>query len=327
MRALHDGRWLAAAGDRLRPALLAVALIVAAAPPSAGATGGSPLAPGHRQAPAASRSQVPAPAPARIQDHAPTSMQRQVQAPMPIRILAQAQVPSARQDPLQPSPGDAELPRVLLVPERETTIVAQMVGTVQRLGGHLGAAVRSGADLVRFQCAEPRARLNMHRAELHSTEEQLAAKKRLQALSAAGEVEVSMAKSVVDKARAQVQLGEAQIDLCVIAAPFSGRITRLHVREHQGVNVGQPLLDLVSDGPLEVRMNAPSRWLAWLKRGTRFEVVIDETGRSYPAQVSAVNARVDPASQSVEIEGKVSGRFPELLAGMSGNARFEPPRP
>ena len=218
----------------------------------------------------------------------------------------------------------ADLPRVLLVPQRETTIVAQMVGTVARLGGSLGAPLRAGAELVRFQCAEPQARLAMYRAELTSAEEQYAAKQRLRSLSAAGEVEVALARAAVEKARAQVGLGQAQVGPCVIAAPFPGRIARLHVREHQGVNIGQPLVDLVSDGPLEVRLNAPSRWLAWLRRGTPFTIEIDETGRSYPAVLTAINARVDPASQSVEIEGRVEGRFAELLAGMSGNARFDP---
>ena len=218
-----------------------------------------------------------------------------------------------------------ESPRVLLVPQRETTIVAQMVGTVARLGGTLAAALRAGAELVRFQCAEPQARLAMYRAELQAAEEQYAAKQRLQSLSAAGEVEVSLARVAVDKARAQVGLGQAQVGPCVTVAPFSGRIARLHVREHQGVNIGQPLVDLVSDGPLEVRLNAPSRWLAWLRRGTTFTIEIDETGRTYPVTVSAINARVDPASQSVEIEGRVDGRYAELLAGMSGNARFDAP--
>ncbi len=225
------------------------------------------------------------------------------------------------------SPAEAlELPRVLLVPERETTLVAQMPGTVQRMPDSLGAAVRKGGELVRFQCAEPQARLSMYRAELVSAEEQLSARQRLQALAAAGEVEVALAEAAVSKARAQVGLGQAQLAPCLIRAPFAGRVARLHVREHQGVNIGQPLVDLVSDGPLRVRLNAPSRWLAWLKPGVAFIVDIDETGRSYPATISAVNARVDPASQSVEIEGRVNGRFTELLAGMSGNARFDAAR-
>ena len=56
------------------------------------------------------------------------------------------------------------------------------------------------------------------------------------------------------------------------------------------------------------------------------EIEIDETGRAYQAVVSAINGRVDAASQSIEIEGMVRGAYPELLPGMSGNAVFKVPR-
>ena len=220
---------------------------------------------------------------------------------------------------------EIESPRVLLIPERETTIVAQMIGTVYKLGGELGGAFRSGATLVRFNCTEQRARLNMARAEFNSADEQHRAKKRLQALGGAGEVEVSLAQAAVAKAQAQIDLGNAQLAQCTIHAPFSGRISKLHVRQHQGVNVGQPVMDIVSNGPLEVKLNAPSHWLSWMKKGTKFDIEIDETGKRYPAAISAINARVDAVSQSIEVEGRVTGSFPELLAGMSGNARFNAP--
>ena len=212
--------------------------------------------------------------------------------------------------------------RVLLIPQRETTVVSQIVGQINRLGGDIGSSINQGAALVNFDCVELDARLKMSQAEQTTAREQHEAKVRLQGLNAAGEVEVALAAAAVEKARAQTDLSKAQLRQCVIAAPFSGRIVKLHVRQFQGVNVGQPLVDLVSSGPLKVKLNAPSKWLGWLKPGTRFDVKIDETGKIYPAVVSAVNGRVDAASQSIEIEGRVGGTFNELLAGMSGNARF-----
>ncbi len=216
-----------------------------------------------------------------------------------------------------------ERPRVLLMPEHETTLVAQTVGRIERLGGGLGEAFRAGATLVAFDCAEQQARLKIGRAELDSAGRNLEAKQRLAALQAAGEIEVQIAKAAVDRASAQVELANVQIAQCRIRAPFRGRIAKLHVREHQGVNIGQPLMDIVADGQLKLRLNVPSRWLAWLATGHRFEVAIDETRKQYPATVSALNARVDAVSQSIEIEAKIVGKHPELLPGMSGTARFE----
>ena len=71
-----------------------------------------------------------------------------------------------------------------------------------------------------------------------------------------------------------------------------------------------------------MRLNVPSSLLRQLKVGTRFEVAIDETGKTYPARVTAINARVDAVAQSIELEAGIEGRPTELLPGMSGVARF-----
>ncbi len=239
---------------------------------------------------------------------------------LPASLLAQgAGAPAAG------GSADASLenaPRVLLIPQKETTLVSQILARVDRLGGDLGSTFREGQPLVEFDCGEHQARMKMSEAELNSARETLEAKKRLQKLDAAGEVEVALANAAVEKARAQTELSKAQLKQCAVYAPWAGRIVKLHVKQFQGVNVGQPLMEIVSAGPLKVRLNAPSKWLAWLKPGTAFEVRIDETGRTYSAAVSAINGRVDAVSQSVEIEGRINGAYPELLAGMSGTARF-----
>ena len=215
--------------------------------------------------------------------------------------------------------------RVLLIPGRETTVVAQTVGRVTELGGELGASVKEGATLVTFDCGEPMARQRIADAELDAARQQLETKQKLQSLNAAGEAEVKLAESGVARAQAQLDLAREQSAQCRIAAPFAGRIVKLHVRPHQGVAVGQPLVEMVAAGPLKVRLNAPSKWLRWLRPGVGFRIEIDETGRAYQATVSAINGRVDAASQSIEIEGTVRGAYPELLPGMSGNAVFKVP--
>lgn len=78
----------------------------------------------------------------------------------------------------------------------------------------------------------------------------------------------------------------------------------------------------MSDGPLKVRLNVPSTLLAKLKPDAPLVVSIHETGKSYPARVSAINARVDAVAQTVELEARLNAEHPELMAGMSGVARF-----
>jgi RND family efflux transporter MFP subunit len=162
----------------------------------------------------------------------------------------------------------------------------------------------------------------MAEAELAAARDTLTGKTGLKQLNAAGDLEVSTAQAAVDKAKGAVSLGRSQVAYCSLNAPFNGRIARVSVKQYQGVNAGAPLVDLVSDGPLKLRLNVPSLYLRQLKVGTTFDVAVNETGKTYPAKVSAINARVDAVAQTVELEARIDGKHSELLAGMSGIARF-----
>lgn len=216
--------------------------------------------------------------------------------------------------------------RFLLAPAIETTLVSPFVGRVSSVGVSLGQAFPRGKVLVGFDCDEQSARLRMSEAEHSSARETHEAKLRLQGLQQAGELEVSLAAAAAERARAQVSLYRAQLGQCSIVAPFSGRAVRIAVKPHQGVSQGQPLLEVVSDGALKLRLNAPAKWVTWLKAGTPFEVKIDETGKTYKARVTALNGRIDAVSQSIEFEAAISEKAPDLLPGMSGMARFSPPQ-
>ena len=145
---------------------------------------------------------------------------------------------------------------------------------------------------------------------------------RLQALGAAGELEVTLAAAAAEKARSQVDLRKSQLAYCAVQAPFSGQIARLRVKVAESVQLGQPLLDLVNTSTLKVQLFVPGAWVGWLKPRMAFEVRIRETGRSYRARVSKLNARVEGVSQQLEVEGRFEGTVEGLLPGLVGAAVF-----
>jgi RND family efflux transporter MFP subunit len=238
--------------------------------------------------------------------------------------VPQSAAPVAPQ--VQPKPVaplvEANAIRVLLAAEQETTLVAQMAGRIETLNATLGQPIVKGKLVVGLECGESQARLRMAEAELVSAKETLTGKTGLKQLNAAGDMEVSMAQAAVDRAKGAVSLSRSQASYCSVSAPFNGRIARLYVKQHQGVSASAPLVDLVSDGPLKLRLNVPSTYLRQLKIGTSFDVAVNETGNTYPAKVTAINARVDAVAQTVELEARIDGKPAELLAGMSGIARF-----
>ena len=83
------------------------------------------------------------------------------------------------------------------------------------------------------------------------------------------------------------------------------------------------MVDIVKNGPLRLKLNLPSKMISKVKAGTLFNVVIDETGKTYPAKVLAVNSRVDSVSQTIEIESTIAKAYEDLLPGMSGVALLQ----
>jgi len=204
----------------------------------------------------------------------------------------------------------------------ETTLSAQMAGRILRIRSGLGEQVKAGARLLEFDCSEGQAQLLAADAEFRGARETHLARLRLQALGAAGELEVTVAAAAAEKARSQVDLRQAQLAYCHVDAPFPGKIARLRVKAAESVQVGQPMIDMVNTASLKIQMFVPAAWSAWLRPGSQFELKIRETGRSYPARISKLNSRVEGVSQQLEVEARLDGNSAGLLPGMVGVAVF-----
>jgi membrane fusion protein (multidrug efflux system) len=215
--------------------------------------------------------------------------------------------------------------RAQLSPRRFTTIASEIGAKVSHVTVTEGARFRAGQVLVALDCSMQQAQLQKARAVQSAAERTFGANKRLEELHSVGKVELEVSEAEVAKAKADVAAGTTVLSKCAIAAPFPGRVAEQKVREQQYVQPGQPMLEILDDSTLELEFIVPSRWLAWLKPGYAFQVRIDETGKAYPAKVQRIGARVDPVSQSVKLSAAVDGRFPELIAGMSGRVSLVAP--
>lgn len=215
--------------------------------------------------------------------------------------------------------------RAQLLPRRYTTIAAEIGAKVKRLPVAEGGAFRVGQLLVSFDCSLQQAQLQKAQAELSGAEQTHKTNQRLAELNSVGQLDLDLSKAALGKARAEVGANQAVLAKCSIAAPYSGRVAEQKVREQQYVQPGQSLLDIIDDSVLELEFLVPSAWLGWLRVGSSFQVEIDETRKSYPAKFVRIGARVDPVSQSIKVAAAIDGKFPELIAGMSGRVKVTPP--
>lgn len=215
--------------------------------------------------------------------------------------------------------------RAQLSPRRFTTIAAEIGGRLGRITVTEGGRFKAGQVLVALDCAMQQAQLQKAKAVLQAAEKTYHANLRLEELHSVGKVELEVSESEVAKARADMASNSVVLSKCSISAPFAGRVAEQKAREQQYVQPGQALLEIIDDSVLELEFIVPSRWLAWIRTGAVFQVRIDETGKSYPARVQRIGARVDPVSQSVKLSAAIDGKFPELISGMSGRVELAPP--
>lgn len=226
--------------------------------------------------------------------------------------------------PAQKSAIERQDIRAQLLPRRYTTIAAEIGAKISSIGVSEGGSFRAGQALVSFDCSLQKAQLDKAQAELEGAEQTLQSNLKLEKLNSVGQLELDLSKTSVNKAKADLGANNAVMTKCQVLAPFAGRVAEQKVREQQYVQAGQAMLDIIDDSVLELEFLVPSVWLQWLKVGSTFQVQIDETRKTYPAKFTRIGARVDPVSQSVKVAAAISGRFPELMAGMSGKVMIKP---
>lgn len=212
--------------------------------------------------------------------------------------------------------------RFVLQPPQEAQLASQMSGKLVRFLQPEGGAFRKGDRLAEFDCEERRAFLDKAKAARGKAEKTASSQKQLLELSAISQLEYEVALADAQEAQADVSMAQAQANQCVVVAPYAGRIVRRIANQHEHMTVGAPLMQIVETGTLKLELLVPSQWLRWLKTGTEFRIHIDEINADASARVSAVGARIDAASQTIDVRAAIVGNVPGLLPGMSGTANF-----
>jgi RND family efflux transporter MFP subunit len=214
--------------------------------------------------------------------------------------------------------------RGVLVAGQSADIAAGMTGRLTSTPFKMGQYVKRGAVLAKFDCARQKAELNSKEAAHITQSLKYENQAELFQMGAAGELDVSIAKSERDQIAAEVSSLKIAIKDCVVSAPFPGFITARHVDAYESAQAGQPLYSINRAGTTEISVIAPSEWAGWVKAGAKFTFKVDETGESVGARVQRLSAVVDPVSQTIEITAQLTGKH-SGRPGMSGIAEFVGP--
>jgi len=120
--------------------------------------------------------------------------------------------------------------------------------------------------------------------------------------------EVAVQEAAVKEASAKLALAEAHLAECVIAAPFDGVITHVHVRPGDLAEPRSPLVEMYAPASLVVRFCVPEAHAAAVRPGLRLDATLDAlAGRTFLAEVVRVYPQLDPVMRTRTVEASLGG--------------------
>ncbi|PNH95405.1 efflux RND transporter periplasmic adaptor subunit [Vibrio diazotrophicus] len=212
--------------------------------------------------------------------------------------------------------------RAQIVAKHHAVLSAEMTGRINRMQLREGQKLDKGELLVAFDCDIQKAQLSKAKAQQSASRNTLSGHRRMAELNAIGEVELENSRLELAKSQADVDYLNAQIKRCELRAPYSGVIADLMVNEHEFIQIGSPILEILDTSELQVEFIAPSSWISWLKPGYPFSILVEDTGKIYQSEVSYIGAKVDAVSQSIKVVARISDLNEEIRPGMSGQIQM-----
>lgn len=221
----------------------------------------------------------------------------------------------------------AEDVSVRLVASRSATLAAEVSARVLTVAFREGQNFSEGDLLVSIDCTLYEARRARTEAIRNRGLRQLETLELLSRSGATSGLELATARFELDAAEAELRLANAEIDRCVITAPFSGAVVATRVNAYEFVSPGQPLIEIIDLSTIEAQTFVPSPMLSWLEQGETFQVFLAEVPYPVSAEVERIAPAIDPVTQSVAVFGRIIPDNPDLIlrSGMSGMARFQVP--
>lgn len=212
--------------------------------------------------------------------------------------------------------------RAVIVSLDRTILSSEIAGEIVELSKFEGDFFKKGESLIKIDCSIYKAQKRKIDIEKNIANLELEKNKKLDTFGSIGTFEVQISQENVNKQKAESDIVAINVSRCDIKAPFDGRIASKKVSKHQNIKPQDELLEIVGIDNLEAKVVVPSSWLVWLKKGTQFDLNVDETKTTVKAQIVQIDSIVDPTSQSIALRAKLLKPFENIIPGMSATATF-----
>ena len=213
--------------------------------------------------------------------------------------------------------------RIVLDPRQRTTLSAEVNSKIKEISREMGDAFNAGDVIIRLEDKIFRAIHKKTKYLLQRAQEQLRAKRELFDDNVASSFELKNAQAELAVAEADLETAAKDLESCTITAPYSGHIDNILVNQHETIQVGQPIVEVVNDKTLLGKLLVPSYFFNKIKLGQSLTISLKETKGDVNAVITHIGAVIDPSSSMFKVFAEVDNRDGSLRAGMTGTTSLK----
>jgi len=194
---------------------------------------------------------------------------------------------------------------------------AEINGIVDEIRFESGQDVAAGTELLRLRPNDDNAKLAQLQAIADLDAITFARDQRQAQAQAVAQSTVDTDAGNLKSARAQVAQQQALMEEKHVRAPFAGRLGVRQVDLGQYLSAGTAIVTLQALDPLFADFYLPQQNLAEVTIGQPVTVTTDAfPSTKFPGTITAINARVDTASRTVQVRATLRNPERRLLPGM-----------
>ena len=127
--------------------------------------------------------------------------------------------------------------------------------------------------------------------------------------------EVLQMGSQLSERRAQLDLARQQLTDTVIRAPFDGAITKRVASIGEYLATNAPVVTLVRQHPLRVRLEVPERFAGQIHRGQAIDVRLEGSSLKRTGRVMRLSPSIEAQNRSLTVEGEIPNQDGLLRPG------------
>jgi multidrug efflux pump subunit AcrA (membrane-fusion protein) len=127
--------------------------------------------------------------------------------------------------------------------------------------------------------------------------------------------EVMQLRAQLSERRSQLDLMRQNLADCLIRSPFAGAVTERVASLGEFLTVNAPVVTVVRQHPLRIRLEVPERLARSVRIGQRIDVRVEGSSRVHRGHVARLSPAIESDSRSLLVEGEVANEQGLLRPG------------